>query len=101
MVIPVATWFVVLLPAVSVTISHPVTRVRGAVPQLVSAPVTWNEPALRRILAGPQILPTVRQAVLVTTVVQGAELDVVGPHGPLPVTVNLSMLGPQLVTEMV
>src|SRR5262245_11978692 len=81
--------------------SMTVTPVKVAVPQFEIEPDTWKDPALCRIVVGPHTLLTVMQAVLVTRVVQGPELPVAGPHEPLPVTVNLSLLGPQLVTVIV
>src|SRR5260370_23862017 len=51
--------------------------------------------------AGPDTLVTVMQAWLVTVVVQVDDLAEAGPHGPLPVALKKSLLGPQVVTVIV
>jgi hypothetical protein len=71
------------------------------VPQLVTEPDTWYDPAERLTVAGPQILPTVMQAAFVTSVVQVADVAEAGPQGPLPVAVKKSLTRPQLVRLMV
>src|ERR1051326_8535309 len=98
---PVDTRLVAICPLGSVTTSQMVTLFKGAVPQLVTEPETWKEPAERLMACGPQIFATVMQAALVTTVTQVSELAEAGPQGPLPVTEKKSLILPQLVTLMV
>src|SRR5258708_9882893 len=66
----------VTLPLASVTVSTTVTPVRAKVPQFETEPETWKDrlaPSQLVSKAGPQVLATVRQGVLVTTVRQTCE----------------------------
>src|SRR5437868_6230023 len=109
LVIPIPAWaasvpiwlVMVNVPKASlVTVSISVTPVSGAVPQLVTSPTTLKDTTERSSVAGPHSFLTVMQAVFVTTVVQGAELAAIGPHGPVPTTLKTSTKGPQLVAAM-
>ena len=71
-----------------------------AVPQFVTPPETWNEPAESGTVCGPQNLPTWMQAVLVTMVTHVAQVADAGPHGPVPVAVKKSLTVPQRVSGM-
>jgi hypothetical protein len=81
--------------------SRIITPVKAAVPQLVTEPDTWYDPAERLTVEGPQIFATVMQAALVTKVTHVLEVAEVGPQGPVPVAVKKSLTLPQLVRLIV
>jgi hypothetical protein len=99
--VPIVIGTVLTTPLALVIVSVTTTPVRSAVPQLETEPETVNEPAERSIVAGPQTLLTWIHAVFVTSVTQVPDVLDAGPHGPSPVTVKKSLLGPQLVTVIV